>query len=220
MNYDLVDKIRLSFHFSTLFICTVYITFNNSLNYFYAAMSIHVRKSSSKSSDMTKIYFILLYKTLAKCTNPVRLLSLKYILWKLYGFWIQSQYQYIMSSVLHYYRTVTVKPSQAYPPRFYQWIDYLKNESVSHSRNWCQIQSGISACVMSSEYFTRTSLYLVRLEICECIKLLRRHLHQFQENGAGRNFITASHVNSRLITHTRMQTSIWNLQLSMDSTFE
>ena len=114
----------------------------------------------------------------------------------------------------------TVKPSQAYPSRFYQWIDYLKNESVSRSRNWCQIQSGISACVMSSEYFTRTSLYLVRLEIFEWIKLLRRHLHQFQENGAGRNFITASRVNSRLITHTRMQRSIWNLQLATDSTFE
>ena len=39
-------------------------------------------------------------------------------------------------------------------------IDYLKNESVSRSRNWCQIQSGISARIMSSEYFTRTSLYL------------------------------------------------------------
>ena len=116
--------------------------------------------------------------------------------------------------------TVTVKPSQAYPPRFYQWIDYLKNESVSRSCNWCQIQSGISACAMSSEYFTRTSLYLVRLEIFEWIKLLRRHLHQFQENGAGRNFITASRVNSRLTTHARVQRSIWNLQLATDSTFE
>ena len=78
-----------------------------------------------------------------------------------------------------------------------------------------------SACVMSSEYFTRTSLYLVRLEIFEWIKLLRRHLHQFQENGAGRNFITASRVNSRLIyTHARMHRSIWNLQLTTDSTFE
>ena len=65
-----------------------------------------------------------------------------------------------------------------------------------------------SACVMSSEYFTRTSLYLIRLEIFEWIKLLRRHLHQFQENGAGRNFITASRVNSRLITHARKQRSI------------
>ena len=115
---------------------------------------------------------------------------------------------------------LTVKPSQAYPPRFYQWIDYLKNESVSLSRNWCQIQSGISACVMSSEYFTRTSLYLVRLKIFEWIKLLRSHLHQFQENGAGRNFITASRVNSLLITHARVQISIWNLQLAMESTFE
>ena len=60
-----------------------------------------------------------------------------------------------------------------------------------------------SACVISSEYFTRTSLYLVRLEIFEWIKL--RHLQQFQENGAGRNFITASRVNSRLIKHARMQ---------------
>ena len=65
----------------------------------------------------------------------------------------------------------TVKPSQAYPARFYQWIDYLKNESVSRSGNWRQIQSGISACVMSSEHFTRTSLYLVRLEIFEWINM-------------------------------------------------
>ena len=98
-------------------------------------------------------------------------------------------------------------------------IDYLKNESVSRSRNWCQIQRGISACVMS-RYFTRTSLYLVRLKIFEWIKFLRRHLHQIQENGAGRNFITASRVNSRLITHARVQRSIWNRQLVTDSTFE
>ena len=77
-----------------------------------------------------------------------------------------------------------------------------------------------SACVMSSVYFTRTSLYLVRLKIFEWIKFLRRHLHQIQENGAGRNFITASRVNSRLITHARVQRSIWNLQLATDSTFE
>ena len=115
------------------------------------------------------------------------------------------------------FRYFTVKIGQAYPPRFYYWIDYLKNESVCRSRNWCQIQSGISACVMSSEYFTRTSLYLVRLKIFEWIKFLRRHLHQIQENGAGRNFITASRVNSRLITDARVQRSIWNLQLPTDS---
>ena len=50
------------------------------------------------------------------------------------------------------------------------------------SRNWCQIQIGIPTCVMSSEYFTRTSLYLVRLKIFEWIKLLRRHLRQIQGN--------------------------------------
>ena len=34
-----------------------------------------------------------------------------------------------------------------------------KNESLSRSRNQREIQIGIPACVMSSEYFTRTSLY-------------------------------------------------------------
>ena len=60
---------------------------------------------------------------------------------------------------------------------------YLKNESVICSCNWCQIQIGIPACVMSSEYFTRTSLYLVRLKIFEWIKLLQR---QIQGNWGGR----------------------------------
>ena len=54
-----------------------------------------------------------------------------------------------------------------------------------------------------SRYRTRTSLYLVRLKIFEWIKFLRRHLHQIQENGTGRNFITASRVNSGLITRAR-----------------
>ena len=52
----------------------------------------------------------------------------------------------------------------------------LKNKSVSRSRNLCQIQIGIPACVMSCEYFTRTSLYLVRLNIFEWIKFVRKHL--------------------------------------------
>ena len=61
-------------------------------------------------------------------------------------------------------------------------MDYLKNVSVSRSGNWCQIQIGIPAYVMSREYFTRTSLYLARLKIFEWIKILRRHLHQIQGN--------------------------------------
>ena len=51
------------------------------------------------------------------------------------------------------------------------------------------------ACVMSSEYFKRTSLYLVSLKIFEWVKLLRRHLHQIQGNYADRNIRTASRVN-------------------------
>ena len=103
-------------------------------------------------------------------------------------------------------------------PRFYQWVDYLKNESVSH--NNCQIQTDISAWVMSRKYFTRASLYLVRLKIFELIKFLRRHLHQNQGNWAGENFVISSRVNSRIIAHAKMQRWIWNLQLATDSTFE
>ena len=77
------------------------------------------------------------------------------------------------------------------------WLFKKRNESVSCSCNWCQIQLGISACVMSSEYVTRTSLYLDRLKIFEWVKCLRRPLHQIQENWAVRNFLTASYVNSR-----------------------
>ena len=100
------------------------------------------------------------------------------------------------------------------PPKILLMIDYLKNESVSRYHNYCQIQISIPACVMSSEYFKRTSLYLVRLQIFEWIKFLRGHLHQIQGNWDDRNFLTALRVNSWLITHTRMQRCIWNLQLS------
>ena len=43
-----------------------------------------------------------------------------------------------------------------------------------------------SACVMSSEYVTRTSLYLDRLKILEWMKFLKRHV--IQRNCASRNF--------------------------------
>ena len=69
---------------------------------------------------------------------------------------------------------------------------------------------------MSSEYFKGTSLYLVRLKIFEWIKLLRRHLHQIQGNGACRNFVTKSRVNLRLITPCknahRDESEIYNFQ--------
>ena len=130
--------------------------------------------------------------------------------------WIkEDRYMVCMS-----WEIFTVKAGQAYPQDSIKCIDYLKNESVSHSWNYCQIQIGNPVCIMSSEYFTRTSLYLVRLKIFKWIKFLRRHLHQIQGNWAGRNFVTELHVNSQLITHARMQRWIWNLQLPTDSTFE
>ena len=77
-----------------------------------------------------------------------------------------------------HFRTVTVKPGQAYPPTFNLGIDYLKNKSVSCSSSECKIQIYIPACVISSEDFTMFSLYLVRVKMFEWIKLNRRLLHQ------------------------------------------
>ena len=65
------------------------------------------------------------------------------------------------------------------------------------------------SCMCNKQWiFMRTSLYLVRLKIFEWIKCLRRHLHQIQGNWAGRNFVTESGANSRLITHARMHTDM------------
>ena len=72
---------------------------------------------------------------------------------------------------------------------------------------------------MSSEYFKRNSLYLVRLKIFSWLKLFGGHLHQILGKWAGRNLITASRVNSRLVTHARIQRWIWHLQLPTDSYF-
>ena len=98
---------------------------------------------------------------------------------------------------------------------------YATSESIYISYNIYSIflKWNIS-CVMSSKYFRRTSLYLVRLKIFERVEFHRRHLHQIQGNWAGRNFVTALRVTSRLIMHARMQRWIWNLQLQTDSTFK
>ena len=53
-------------------------------------------------------------------------------------------------------------------------IDYLKNESISCYCNQGQIQISIPVCMIKSEYFMRTCLYLVRLKIFEWIKFLRK----------------------------------------------
>ena len=92
------------------------------------------------------------------------------------------------------------------------WLFKKRNESVSCSCNWCQIQFGISTCVRSSEYVTRTSLYLDRLKIFEWVKFLRRHLHQMQENWAVRNFLTASCVNSRSLGIKNTETNLKSIR--------
>ena len=56
------------------------------------------------------------------------------------------------------------------------------------TRRSIKIQIGIPACVMSSDYITRFSLYLVREKIFEWIKLHRKHLQQIQGNRGGMNF--------------------------------
>ena len=54
-----------------------------------------------------------------------------------------------------------------------------------------KFNSAFWTCVMSSEYVTRTSLYLDRLKIFEWMKFLRIHLHQIQGSWAVRHFPTA-----------------------------
>ena len=66
--------------------------------------------------------------------------------------------------VMMYCSILTVKADQAHPQ------DFIK--SISHSHKKCQIEICIPVCVVRSEYFTRTSLYLVRLKIFEWIELL------------------------------------------------
>ena len=69
---------------------------------------------------------------------------------------------------------------------------------------------------MSSEYFKENFSVFGQIENLWMDKIASN----IQGNWAGRNFITASRVNSWLITNARMQSWIWNLQLPKDSTFE
>ena len=87
---------------SQVFTPRISLTFSNSLNYFCAATSIHVRKSLSKSSGVTKIYSLCL-QNLSKMHKSCELGELERH-FKEFGFWFQSWY--ITISVLHYYRTV------------------------------------------------------------------------------------------------------------------
>ena len=70
-----------------------------------------------------------------------------------------------------------------YPQDSINELIIWKKESISGSRIFCQIQINISACVMSSEYLMRTSLYQVRLKIFEWIFLLEDIYIKFKESG-------------------------------------
>ena len=58
---------------------------------------------------------------------------------------------------------------------------------------------------MSSEYFTKTSLYWSDWKSLNGYNIFRRHLHQIKRKWASRNFVTESCENSRLITHSRSE---------------
>ena len=65
---------------------------------------------------------------------------------------------------------ITVKAGQAYPARFYYWIDYLKNESVSSSRIFCQIpwNSNRHFCMRNEQWISNENFSVLgQIEIFE-----------------------------------------------------
>ena len=125
----------------------------------------------------------------------------------------------IFTDLIHLYRKIHLFICSS---KHENWINALLTSelqlTVEESNIYHYLQSRqVKRTPPSCEYFVRTSLYLVRLKIFEWIKFIIRHLHQIQGNWAGRNFVTESRVNSRLITHARMQRWICNcrrIQLS------
>ena len=66
-----------------------------------------------------------------------------------------------------YCSILTVKAGQAYHQDFINEMIILINKCISHSHDKCQIEICIPVCEVRNEYFSRTSLYLVRLKIFE-----------------------------------------------------
>ena len=87
---------------------------------------------------------------------------------------------------------------------------------MTHHRVWISNRDVYFSHAVEERIFYKKFSVFNQTEIFEWLKFLRRHLHPIQGNWAGRNFITASRVNSRLITRARMQRWIWNLQLRPD----
>ena len=60
---------------------------------------------------------------------------------------------------------------------------------------------GNPSCIMSCLFLTITSVYSARMKHLCVDKIAVNRVHQIQENLAGRNVMSTSHVNSLLITH-------------------
>ena len=61
----------------------------------------------------------------------------------------------------------------------------LKNESISHCHNQSHIQICVPACIISSEFFMITPLYLVRLKNLWMDKIITRWLYYWGGHKAG-----------------------------------
>ena len=64
-----------------------------------------------------------------------------------------------------------------------------------------------------AENILKEILCICQIENLLMVKIAWGHLHQILGKWAGRNLITASRVNSLLVTHARIQRWIWHLQL-------
>ena len=104
---------------------------------------------------------------------------------------------------------ITAKAGQAYPKRILlqNWL-FEKMNPLVVPVNGVKFKSAF--------LYTEWAVNILRELLCiwsdwksfEWIKCLRRHLHQIYGNWTGRNFVTESRVNSRLITHARMPTEL------------
>ena len=85
---------------------------------------------------------------------------------------------------------------QVCPPQLKNWV---KNDRKLLNLKLCLTHTG--KALRYGIYVAACNKYPLKVK---WLKFHRRHLHQFRETG--RNFVTDLRVNSRLITHARMQT--------------
>ena len=108
--------------------------------------------------------------------------------WRSFGLSYTSVKVHFCSDCLLLYALVfviiTVKGGQAYPTRFFLWIDYLKNESVS-----CYPVVTVTSVKFSSAFCMRNERWICyenfsvfgQIENLSLDKISIRHLHQFRK---------------------------------------